>query len=93
MTFLLVIILAVNKHCVFAHEQKRQPPIAAHVHRPVSGEISFQRMQIVARRVHILGAARHVQRGQPSQSRSMFWLDARLAASLGKSSQSLVYLD
>ena len=29
-------------------EQKRQPPIAAHVHRPVSGEISFQKLRFAS---------------------------------------------
>jgi hypothetical protein len=80
-----VIVLIVDQNRILAFKSKRQPPVAAHRHRPMALEVSFQRVQTTSCGVHIFGSSSHVERSQqPPESFGMFWLDPRLRTSLGE---------
>jgi hypothetical protein len=49
---LLVVVLIVDQYRILLLELKREPPVSAHCHWPVSGKIAGKLMQFPARQVH-----------------------------------------
>ena len=57
-TYLSMIILIIDKHCIGAFEGKSETPISADIDRPVPYEITLKLVKSPTRSVHILGADR-----------------------------------
>ena len=86
-----MVVLVIDKDDVFPVEGECESPIAAHAYGPVIGKISLQRMQLMARCVHILRHAGNVESSKKSaKTAGMFWLNAAFGAGLRKAFQPLV---
>jgi hypothetical protein len=86
-----MIILIVNENYVLTLEAESQPPIAAHIHGPMTSKLTFQGMQVVAGGIHIAGPAGHVQSSkQPPQTLGVGGLDAGFGASFGEEPKAFV---
>src|SRR5712692_11581620 len=76
---LSVVVLIVHQHGIFTFKCKRQPPVAADLHRPVAFKIAVQGMKLPSGCVHVLLGFGIVQRGKLQfQFIRMLWLNFRL---------------
>lgn len=77
----LMVVLIIDEDRIGAVERGRQAPIAVHPDHPVPGKIALQRMQSPGRRMHVLRAARLIQRtGRDAQPGRVMRLDSAFAA-------------
>lgn len=85
-----MVVLVVDQNDILSLKQKCHP-VTTHRDRPMAFQLAFQRVQVVSRSVHVVGARRGVQRREKSsQSLGVLGLNSRPRSSLGKLLQSFV---
>ena len=86
-----MVVVIVNQNCVFPFEREGKSPVTAHRHRPVTFQISLQRMESPSGSAHIFRGSSIVQSEKLlPQALAVAGLDFRLRASSEEQFDSLV---
>ena len=87
-----MIVLVVHQFGIPSHELKRDPPVAAHPHRPHAFALALECLEAQTGQVHITGGRGHVEPTEyEPQPFGMLSLNARLGAMLEETAQALVF--